>query len=365
MAVTNFAALQPQQAVVWAREVWEQARDLMYMNRFVGDSENHVIQRITELTRTEAGEKALITLLADLVGDGVVGDDEREGNEEAMQTYSDAITIDLISHGVRNKGKLAEQKSVVKFRKHARSRLAYWLADRIDQLIMLMLSGIGYQYNLDGSPRASLAFSKLAFAADVRPPSPLRSINWTGTALTAGDTTQVTPAFLPSYRMLVEAHAYAKDTFLPPLVAEGKEYYVVFLRPGSLAKLKQDKDFLAAVTTALPRSDKNPFFTGATTTVDGLVLHELRRVWHNRKAPDGQRWGGDGKVNGTRTLLCGAQAGGMVDLGPPEWNEKSFNYGAQSGINVDKMFGLLKPRFYHPDSKQSEDFGVLTINHAL
>jgi len=40
-------------------------------------------------------------LLADLTDDGVIGDNEREGNEEEMMSYSDTITIDLISHGYR------------------------------------------------------------------------------------------------------------------------------------------------------------------------------------------------------------------------------------------------------------------------
>ena len=70
----------------------------------------------TDLTKTEKGEKVLMHLVADLVEDGVIGDNEREGNEEAMQSYSQVINIDLISHGVRNKGNLAEQKTVIKFR---------------------------------------------------------------------------------------------------------------------------------------------------------------------------------------------------------------------------------------------------------
>ena len=66
-------------------------------------------------------------LLADLVDDGVIGDNEREGLEEEMKSYNDKITIDLISHGVRQKGKLAEQKTVINFRENAKDKLAYWL----------------------------------------------------------------------------------------------------------------------------------------------------------------------------------------------------------------------------------------------
>ena len=38
-------------------------------------------------------------------------------------------------------------------------------------------------------------------------------------------------------------------------------------------------------------------------------------------------------MDGTRTLLCGAQALGMADLGPPEWDEEYFDYKTKQGIN--------------------------------
>ena len=52
--LTNFAALTPQQKLVWSRDVWKNARDGMFIKKFIGSDENSVIQRITELTKTEA-----------------------------------------------------------------------------------------------------------------------------------------------------------------------------------------------------------------------------------------------------------------------------------------------------------------------
>jgi hypothetical protein len=60
MALTNFAALTPNQKMVWSRDLWKAARDLMFLNKFVGTDQNSVIQRITDLTRTEKGEKVNI-----------------------------------------------------------------------------------------------------------------------------------------------------------------------------------------------------------------------------------------------------------------------------------------------------------------
>ncbi len=367
MAVTNFAGLSSKQKIVWSRDVWSEARDRMFVKRFIGKSENSMIQRITELTRSEKGERVLIQLVADLVEDGVIGDNEREGNEEAMQAYEQEITIDLISHQVRNKGKLADQKTVIRFREQARNKLAYWLANRIDQLVFLALSGVSFAYKNNGAPRpVTSPFPNLAFAPDVRAPSGKRHLRWDATqGLVEGDNTLIESEDVIGYNTIVDAMAYAKDHYMPPLMADGKEYYIGLVRPGTLAQLKKDPDFQRAVIGGLPRSEKNPWFTGGTVTVDGLVLHEHRLVYSTLGAASGQKWGEDGTVNGTRTLICGAQALGMADLGPPDWEEKWFDYRSKQGISVDKMFGLLKPQFFSLYDQTVEDFSVLAIDHAL
>ena len=272
MSMTNFAALTPQQKLVWSRDVWKAARDQMFLKKFTGTSESSMIQRVTELTKTEKGEQCIIHLVADLVGDGVIGDNEREGNEEAMQSYSQIITIDQLSHSVRNKGKLAEQKTVIKFRETGKDRLAYWLANRGDQLGMLTMSGIGYSVQNNGAIRVNSPFPNLAFAADVSAPSAKRSLMWDGTALTPSVTASIESTFKLSYKAIVDMIAYAKEHYVKPLMSGGKEYYVILLHPNSLAQLKKDPDYQRAVTTALPRNADNPFFTGGTVTIDGAIL---------------------------------------------------------------------------------------------
>ena len=46
----------------------------------------------------------------------------------------------------------------------------------------------------------------------------------------------------------------------------------------------------------------------------------------------------------------------------PEWNEKEFQYGSQQGINVDKMFGLLKPKFHSIYNNSVQDFGIVACD---
>ena len=363
---TNFAGLTPVQKLVWSRDVWQAARDQMFIKRFTGANQNSMIQVIKELTKTEKGEQALIQLVADLVEDGVTGDDEREGNEEAMQSYSQIITIDQLSHGVRNKGKLAAQKTVINFREQGRDKLAYWLADRLDQLAFLTLSGISYAFKCNGAPRVGSKFPSLAFAADVTAPSAKRSLMWDGTSLVASNTGAITTAFVPKYTMIVDLIAYAKEHYVRPLMDGGKAYYVLLVAPGTIAALKKDPDYQrAVVAVATKAGTDSPWFTGATVTVDGAVLHEHNKVYNTKGAASGSKWGSGGTVNGTRTLLCGAQALGMCDLGSPDWVEKLFDYDNQQGINVDKMLGLLKPKFHSIYDGSTEDFGVIAVDHYL
>jgi N4-gp56 family major capsid protein len=366
MAQTNFASLIPDQKVVWSRQLWKAAREQMFINKFVGGTDS-VIQRITELTRTEKGEQVLFQLLADLVSDGTVGDNQREGMEEALQSFAQKIKIDLIANQIRNKGKLADQKTVINFRENAKDALAYWLANRIDQLAFLTLSGISYSLNNDGSLRNDSTFSTLSFASDVSAPTTNRWRRWDNTAkvLTTGNTGSVVATDTISYKTLVDAKVWANTHYIKPMSSGGKEYYCVFLRPEAMAQLKLDPDYKNAEITGMERGERNPFFTGGYTTVYGLVLHEHRLVFNTKGAASGSKWGAGGNVDASRMLLCGSQALGMADLSAPEWNEKEFEYGTSQGISVDKMFGFVKPKFYSIYDKSVEDFGVLAIDHAI
>lgn len=366
MAATNFAALTATQKIVWARELWEAARDMMFVKRFTGTGNGSMIQRITDLTKTEKGEQVLMHLVADLTGDGVIGDSEREGFEEAMQSYSLTLNIDLITHSVKNKGKLSDQKSVINFRTVGRDALAYWLANRIDQLAFLTMSGVSYAYKNNGAARTGSPFPNLSFAADVSAPTTNRHRRWdvsTTNTLQAGDTASVVAADVPSYEMIVQLISYAKTHYVKPMNEGGKEYYCLLMHPQAVAKLKMDSNYITAVTRAGGTGEKNPFFSGAVGMVDGAVIHEHRLVYNTLGTVT--KWGSGNTIDGTRTLLCGAQALGMADLGPPEWNEETFQYSSQVGINVDKMFGLRKPKFFSIYDNAVEDFGIVACDHAI
>jgi len=374
MSTTNYGALTSEEKTVWARDIWKAARNYQFMNRYMGDGPSAMIQRITELTKDERGARAVITLVADLEGDGVAGDRTLEGNEEANKAYDQVIQIDQLRHANKHEGRMAEQKSVVRFRENSRDVLAYWLADRYDQQAFLTLSGVGYDKKTNGATRVGSDFPYLSYASDVTAPTSNRLRQWdegTKSLVASNQAGLVNGAIgtgdYVSWNMMVEAKAYAKDNFIKPIRGdEGMEVYNVFMTPRSMAKLKLDPDFLAAYRNAMKRSDGNKLFQGTDVIhVDGMAIREYRHVYNTTGLTAGNKWGSGGNVDGNRVLICGAQAMGYADIGTPEWVEKGFDYDNQQGISVGKIAGMLKPVFRSETSGQDEDFGVLCIDTAI
>lgn len=332
-----------------------------------------MVQRVTEMTKTERGDLAVLTLIADLTGDGVVGDYELEGNEEDIKAYDTAITIDQLRHANRTTGRMADQKSVITFRETSRDVLSYWAADRMDQMAFLTLAGVSYLNKTNGAARPVLATGRnlndLAYAADVTAPSSARHVRWdsAGGDLAAGATASVAAADTISYKALVLAKAHAKDEYIRGMKgAAGEEVYHVFVTPRVMAKLKLDPDYLANVRSAGVRGGKNPLFAGTTSVmVDGLVIHEYRHVYNTTGLTSGNKWGSGGTVDGSRIAICGAQALGMADIETAGWTEKEFDYDNKKGISVNKIFGFLKPVFHSNQTGDNQDFGVLSLDVAI
>ena len=365
MPQTNFALLTNEQKTVWSLDFWKQARNQSFVNKFLGKDANSMIQHITELKKTEKGARAVITLLADLEGDGIVGDRTLEGNEEVLKSYDQVIRIDQMRNANRHEGRMADQKSVVNFRENSRDKLAYWLADRIDQLAFLTLAGKSYSFHTNGSIRVGSDLKNLEFAADVVAPSAKRVGRWDNTAksfvLGAGQNT-VTPADTPAWELFVQLKAYAKENYMRGIKENGgEETYHAFLSPMAMSKLKLDPVYRDNLRYAQQRGAGNELFTGSAVKIDGIYLHEFRHVPNTRMAASGSKFGSSGTVDGCQILFCGAQALGMADIGNPEWVEKEFDYDNQPGISVAKILGFLKPQFttqYSGGTK--EDHGVIS-----
>jgi len=362
---TNFTRLTTEQKTVWSRDLWKQARNQMFVNKFLGEGPNAMIQHISSLTKSERGARAVMTLVPDLEGDGVAGDRALEGNEEAIKAFDKVIRVDQLRNANITEGRMAEQKSIVRFRETSKDVLAYWMADRCDQVAFLTLSGVAYSQKNTGAARTGSDLINLEFAADVAAPSSARVFRWDGTNKTLvinGATSAVTAADLPTYNMFVQLKAQAKEMYVRGIREKGEETYHAFLTPTAMAKLKLDPDYIKNVRQAMPRSESNPLFSGDTVKLDGIYFHEFRHVYNT--SGTATKWGAGNLIDGCQILFCGAQALGMADIGMPSWDEIEKDYGNQNGISVSKIFGFLKPSFntqYGPSPSTVQDFGVISV----
>ena len=369
MSLTNFSLLTSEQKTVWSMDLWKQARNMSFVNKFLGKGPNSLIQHITELKQSEKGARAVITLLADLTGDGVAGDRTLEGNEEGMQTFDQVIRIDQLRHANRHEGKMADQKSVVEFRGNSRDVLAYWLSDRIDQMAFSALGGRSFATRPNGSTRLGSDLPFLEFAADVTAPSIKRMLRWDNTAKVLKDsnsgcntTSAIVATDTVAWQTFVQLKAYAKDRYIRGVNADGgEETYHAFLTPQCMARLKADPDYNLNLRHTQQSSVNNKLFTGSTVMIDGIYLHEFRHVPNVSAVYATAGYGAGATLNGAQILFCGAQSLGMADIGAPEWHEKGFDYENSQGIACGKILGFLKPKFgtiY--EANTVEDFGVLS-----
>lgn len=373
MAKTNFSTLTTEQKTAWGMDFWAHARNRSFINKFLGKSANSMVHHVTELRKDKKGSRAVLTLVADLQGDGVVGDSRLEDNEESMKSFDTVIGIDQLRNANRIEGRMADQKSIVNFRRQSRDKLAYWLGDRIDQLAFLTASSLPYSIHTNGAARVGSTLTNLEFAETTPAPTTNRQfylgaggdlIQGSGFDAPDGSLTPLT------YKSLVRMKANAKDSYLKPLRSGGGEdLYMVFVTPQGMADLRLDPDFAANVRNAGVRGKSNELFAGASSVmVDGMMVHEYRHVFSNEKAATGDRFGATtGADIGQRVLFCGAQALGMADIGAAEWVEDVFDYENELGISVAKIFGFLNPKFKGnlANFETEENFGVMIMDTAL
>lgn len=374
MAITNFSRLTTQELTAWSNELWQAQRNRDFLSLFEGEGPDAMIQRITTLRKTTKGVRAVITLVNDMEGDGTVGDNQLEGFEEELRAYDQVIRVDQIRNANRLAGRMADQKSIINFREQSRDKLAYWLAERRNQLAMLTLSGLAYNLRLDGSPRNGSPFNDLDFAADVTAPTTNRYRRWSAASgLLPGDTTAITSADTLKWNTVVDLKAYAIARNIRPITTDnGIQVFNLFVSPQAMSSLKKDPTFIAAYQYAGKRGDDSILFKGtgnggrgSGVYIDGVNILEYKNVFTTVGAAAGSKWGAGGNVDGSRLILAGAQALAFADLGMPMWDEKMFDYDNSLGIAVAAIIGYKKPVFRSLESGTDEDFGSVVCDVAI
>jgi len=369
MPVTDFGSLTDLQKKVYSQQVSKQGRDdnFFMSNGFMGSNTmdtSKPIQKVTELTKTEKGTEAVMPLVTDLSGGGVAGDNQLEGNEEPLLTDAQTIRIDQLRNGVRSKGRMSEQATVLRFRVQAKDALAFWLADILDELMFLVAAGRAFSLKTDGSARGTSQLTVLKFAADVVAASTNRVLHQ-GAATSEAT---ITAADTMTWDLVTTTKAFAKRKRIRPIRAGGKSYYVLVMSTEQCRDLEKSADYKTLTAQALPRGTDNPLFQNAKKVINEVVLYDHQKVFNTLGLGSGSRWGSGSTVHGAQAFLMGAQALGYAQLddGSPGMEESDqTDYKNRPAIGIHRIVGMLKPQFKSKyDSNSREDFGLVAIKTA-
>ena len=359
MAQTVIPFGDPKAAKKWSSALAvDQIKKSYFERKFIGESDNSVIQKKTEL-ETDSGDRISFDLSVQLRGEATEGDARLEGKEESLKFYTDEVVIDQTRKAVSAGGKMTRKRTPHDLRKVAKDRASDYWARYMDEMMFIYLSGArginkDFLFPTDWAGRAQNAIQ----APDA------------GHMLYGGDaTSKATLAAEDKMTRNVIERAKVLATMLQaqdpdaanmaPLTIEGEEHYVLLMNPFQAHDLRNaaGSDWLDVQKAAAAAEGRNnPIFKGGLGMINNVVLHEHR---NGIRFSD---YGAGSNVEAGRALFMGRQAG-VVAYGTPggmrwTWEEELKDYGNEPTVASGAIFGFKKSRF------NGKDFGVISIDTA-
>lgn len=346
MAATDYAVNSPLAVKRWSNELMKEALKKTLVLQFMGTGSDSLIQIKTEVNK-DAGDRITFGLRQQLSGGGISGDSTLEGSEEALETYSQNVTIDQLRHAVRSAGKMSEQRVPFSVREEAKDGLSDWWADRLDSWFFNQIAG--------NTGQADTRYTGMQ--ATVAPDS--GHIVYAGAAISE-NSLSATTAMRFSLTMLDKAVERAKvaKNALRPVRVNNKSYLVGFLHPYQVTSMRTNTntgqwlDIQKAAMTGGDVAD-NPIFSGALGIYNNVILFEDTRV--------PLVTGPEGAGTVARAIVCGAQSavcafGRGYGKNTFSWKEELFDYENQLGVGAGCIGGLVKTRF------NGSDFGTVVLS---
>lgn len=365
--MANSVSIDALRQELWAKELMADVmRDVENVMQFMGPGANNVVQASRELEKRK-GDTETFGLVTRLAGDGVDGDDELEGNEEAMNSYSESVLISQIRNAVRLKGKLDSQKTAYDQLMAAKDVVRIWMKEFIARQIFLKLGGVTNTTLVDTNGVVVGGRAAWSNTPDFIPDADENAgtgnrylcADTSGTtALGAGDTMTLD--------LVTKAAMRAKlaNPKLQPIESGGDSFYVMYLHPIQVRDIRTSSDWKTANQNARERSEKNPVFSGALGFWSGVLLLENEYVpWLDISVAGnsfrGAATGTDCAFDCARALLCGRQAALVAEASNPKaLVVETFDYKNKDGVAGTFIGGVQKAMF------NSKEYGVIALDTA-
>lgn len=309
---------------LWNKELYNEAMDDIYfMNKeMMGSGPDNIVEVKTDLKKDQ-GDRITYGMAYSLSGAAVTGDNELEGNGEAISFYNDVVLIDQARNAVELTGRLDEQKSAYEMRNLAKSKLKTWVTEFIERQIFMKLGGVT---ETDLTDVNSVVYSTNATWSNSANPVPAADeAAGVGARYLCADTAgldSLAATDILTLPLIAKAKAKARSANpkVKPLRIGGRDFYVMFIHPWQAFDLKTDAtanqiNWEMIQRDAQIQGENNPIFTGALGVYDGVILieHDYVPVCQASANFDGS--GTAAGAQAFRSLLCGAQAIGFAEAG--------------------------------------------------
>ena len=340
---TRFVTNDPLTRKKWARDLFSVLLPAIEFNSLVGSGSDAIVQMQKDLAKGE-GDELTFGIRLPLVGEGVVGDNTVEGNEEKLRFRNFKCTIEELNHAVDTGGRMEEQRVPYNLMQEGKDALQEWWASKLSDYLINMLFG-NSNYKIAGQD----------FAQAIDAPSAGRHLLPDGVANEASISSDntVSLSFLDKLKQMAEIPTAAKQHKVRPIMIGGKPHYRVLMHNYTFEELRQNTnigewgDLLrAANKLQLPETE---------IVYNGLIISKTERAPLIRDA------GTNDRAGVYRVVLCGAQAavwawGGAGDSKSTTMSFVPYTRDADRYVLVrgGGIWGARKVRF------EGHDFGIVT-----
>lgn len=350
----------PKAVKKWSGSLFLETTKKSYWDqRFVGETDNHVIQRKTDL-ESDAGDRIQFDLSVQLRGKPTRGDSRAKGTEENLKFYTDEVIIDQTRKTVSAGGKMTRKRTVHNLRQVAKDRLSDYWSMYIDELYFMYMSGARGINEDFIEPTDFAGHATNAFQA---PDSYHLIYGGDATSKATVDATDVMTRLVIERAVVKAKMMRAKDPStanMMPVSINGEKHYVCIMTPFQEHDMRSEtgeRGWLEVQKAAAGAEGKsNPIFKGSLGMINNVVLHSHESVVRFSD------YGAGSNVAAARALFLGRQAG-VLAFGTAggmrfTWKEEMDDYDNEPGVCAGTIIGVKKTRF------NGRDFGVLSIDTA-
>jgi len=296
MAETRFLTNDPLTRKRWAKDLFKVVLKDIEFNELIGTSAESIVQMRTELGKGD-GDVVKMDIRLPLTGEGIVGHDTVEGNEEKMRFKQFELTIEELNHAVHTGGRMDEQRVPYDLMMEGKNALSDWWGDKLSDMLFAHLCG-DTTYKIAGG----------TFAQDPTTPDSDHLLLMNDVAegsMTAAD--EMDLHFLDKMKQTARIPGSADGWRIRPIMVKGKKYFRVILHDYVFDRLRTNTnvgqwgDLLRAAQKLQMENVEfvyNGMIVSKSERIRSVQTNEYRNVLLGAQAAC-VAWGGAGESKGT------------------------------------------------------------------